>query len=47
MIKSSTLMRLEELGVFYQDKETGEWFNGLKEDVDLTPYLLKAYLFEH
>lgn len=47
MIKSKRLMKLEEVGVFYQDRKTGEWFNGLKDGVDLTPYLLKACMFEH
>lgn len=47
MLKSNKLMRLEEVGVFYQDRKTGEYLNGLKDDVDLTPYLLKAGMFEH
>lgn len=46
MIKSEMLMRLEREGIIYQDS-TGEWFTGIKEDVDLTPYLLRCSLFEH
>ncbi len=46
-IKSEKLIKLEELGVFYQDKKTGEWFCGYKEYVDLTPYLYAAGMFEH
>jgi hypothetical protein len=46
MIKSDELMKLEEVGVFYQDHTTGEWFCGFKEDIDLTPYLIKANMFE-
>lgn len=45
MLKSDTLMRLEEVGIFYHDRNG--WFNGFKENVDLTPYLLKAGMFEH
>lgn len=39
-------MKLEELGVFYQDRRTGCWYNGFREDIDLTPYLLEAGMFE-
>lgn len=56
MIKSDTLMRMEKAGLVYQekhiyadgtkDKYYGQWFNGYREDVDLTPYLLEAGLFE-
>lgn len=46
-VKTYHLIKLEELGVFYQDRDTGEWFTGYKEDVDLTPYLYKAGMFEH
>lgn len=46
MIKSDTLMRLEAAGIFWQDKD-GKWYNGIREDVDLTKYLLKAGMFEH
>jgi len=45
MIKSDKLMKLEEVGVFYQDSDGG-WYPGYKEYVDLTPYLLKAGMFE-
>lgn len=56
MIKTDELIRMETVGIFYQDKHKyadgtksltfGQWFNGLKEDVDLTPYLLEAGMFE-
>lgn len=46
MIKSETLIKLEEQGVFYQSSEGG-WYCGWREDVDLTPYLLACGLFEH
>ena len=46
MIKSDKLVKLEEIGIVFQDILTGKWYNGLKEDVDLTPYLLKAGMFE-
>lgn len=47
MIKSEMLMRMEEAGIFYQDRKTGTWHNGFREEVDLTPYLLDCSLFEH
>lgn len=47
MIKSDALMRLEREEIFFQDKKTGKWYNGLKDDVDLTPYLIKVSMFEH
>lgn len=46
-VKSEKLMRLEEVGIFYQDRTTGAWYNGFKEDVDLSPYLYEAGMFEH
>lgn len=47
MLKSEKLMRLEEVGIFYQDRSDGKWYSGYKEYVDLTPYLLEAGMFEH
>lgn len=47
MLKSHALMRLEDAGILYQDDTTGRWYNGYKEDVDLTPYLISASMFEH
>lgn len=47
MIKTYHLEKLEEAGVFFQDKKTMEWFVGFHDDVDLTPYLLEAGMFEH
>jgi len=46
-VKSYKLMKLEELGVFIQNKKTGAWYCGFKEDVDLTEYLYAAGMFEH
>lgn len=46
MLKSDALMRLEDAEIVWQD-EDGKWYNGYKEDVDLTPYLLQAGMFEH
>lgn len=50
MLKSDELMALEKAGVVYQDRSTGSnrgnWYNGFKDDVDLTPYLIKANMFE-
>ena len=47
MLKSEKLMKMEKAGIFYQDRKTGEWFNGFREDIDLTPYLLECGMFEH
>jgi len=49
MIKSDALMRLEKEMLFYQmhdGPDKGKWLNGYKGNVDLTPYLLKAGMFE-
>ena len=46
MIKSDMLMKLETHGLFYHGSDGG-WYNGYRDDVDLTPYLLKCGLFEH
>lgn len=46
MIKSDKLIRLEEVGLFFQDSK-GRWYNGYREDVDLTEILLEAGMFEH
>jgi hypothetical protein len=45
-IKTYQLIKLEEQGVFWQDNK-GRWFTGFREDVDLTPYLYAAGMFEH
>ena len=47
MLKSEKLMALEEQGVVFQDKKTGEWFCGIREDCDITQELLNAGMFEH
>ena len=46
-IKSYQLMKLEELGVFYQNRTTGKWYCGWQEDGDLTAILFEAGMFEH
>lgn len=46
-IKTYQLMALEKSGVFWQDRVDGKWYNGFREDVDLTPYLYDAGMFEH
>lgn len=46
-IKSDRLMALEKAGVLWQDKTDSKWYNGFREDVDLTPYLYAAGMFEH
>lgn len=46
MLKSNKLIALQEAGVFWQDRD-GKWYNGIRDEVDLTPYLLKAGMFEH
>lgn len=45
-VKTYQLISLQEQGVFWQDKD-GCWYTGFREDVDLTPYLYKAGMFEH
>ncbi len=40
-------MRLENVGIFYQDRKTGAWYNNFTTQVDLTPYLYQAGMFEH
>lgn len=46
-IKTYQLMKLEELGVVYQDRTTGEWYSGRKEDTNITKELFAAGMFEH
>lgn len=48
-LKSEMLMKLEELSIFWQDKKTGGWYTGFKEDYDMTPEFKKAGLiyYEH
>lgn len=48
MIKSHTLMRLEDVGFLRQNGQTGEWnIVSSLEDCDITPLLLAAGMFEH
>lgn len=46
MIKSDKLIRLEEVGIFFQDSKGG-WYNGYENYIDLTDMLLEAGMFEH
>lgn len=45
MLKSERLMKLEEVGIFWQSS-SGKWYNGMEGGVELTPYLLEAGMFE-
>lgn len=46
-VKSYQLMKLEELGVFYQDRKTGGWYTNISSEYDLMEYLYAAGMFEH
>lgn len=46
-IKTYHLIKLEELGVFIQDKKTSEWYTGYPEGVNITRALELAGMFEH
>ena len=49
LLKHQFLQNMEKEGIFYQERDSGTWHPGYKEDVDLTPYLIKAGLlyWEH
>lgn len=47
-VKSYKLMRLEELGILFQDRKTGGWYISAGLDgVDITDDLFAAGMFEH
>ena len=46
-IKSYRLIKLEELGIFRQDRKTGKWYINVHEEYDITEELYKAGMFEH
>lgn len=45
-IKTYHLIKLEELGVVYQNRKTSEWYIGMHGDTNITKELELAGMFE-